>query len=97
MGCCNEDNFDPGVLGGEQIFQYVADGTEGATISIVLPFVRPDTSYNVQMTIAKPAVNAFKLAAIDSATITVTGFDVVLSAPAELDDTFMFTVTDRNS
>ena len=97
MSCCNDDNFDPGVTGGEQIFQYVAAGTEGATVSITLPFARPSTDYNVQMTIAKPGANAFKLAAIDSASLTVTGFDVLLSAPAELDDTFMFTVVDRNS
>ena len=92
MGCCAEDNFDPGADGSSQVFRYVAAGGEANPLTINLPGARPDTNYNVQVTLARPAANALKDLSIVSTSLTLTTFDVELSAPLEADDILMFTV-----
>ena len=44
------------------------------------------------MTLARPAANALKDLSIVSTSLTLTTFDVELSAPLEADDILMFTV-----
>ena len=97
MGCCNEDNFDPGVDGGAQTFIYTATGMEANPFTVPLPFVRPDTNYNVHITLRRPAANALKVISVRDGTLTTASFDVELSAAAEADDVLMITIHQINS
>lgn len=94
MSCgCNDGNFDPGADGSSQVFRYVATGAEANPFTVTLPAARPDTSYNVQLTMGGPAANPFKDARPLVATFTTTTFDVELGGAIDAGDIFMFTVS----
>ena len=92
MGCCDEDNFDPGADGGDQEFRYVATGAEANPFTVPLPVARPDVNYNVHITMGGPAANAVKDARALVATFAVNQFDIELGAAIEAGDIFMISV-----
>jgi hypothetical protein len=77
-----------------QIFAVTLAGTETDVFTVALPAARADALYLVQATMAGPQANAMKLIKILDSTRTINGFDVQLSAVAELNDIIHFVVQD---
>jgi len=75
-----------------QTFRVVLDGTEGDTITVILPTPNADANYNPVVTLMIPNSDQIKSINVVDGSITNTQFDVVLGADAELDDTIMVTI-----
>ena len=97
VGACDVGGGGGGGSGNPQLFEYVAVGGEANpfTIAAAQGFVaRATNTYQVQVTLKRPAANAIKVLSTVDATFTTTQFQVELSAALQAGDKLQFTVQD---